>query len=281
MAAADLRAQADRAFVDEEYDSALSLYTKAISAAPNDAGLHDARAQCHLKLRDYTEAVQDASRAVELDPSHAKAHLRLGQAFFHLEEYEAARDTLEKGQRLDAGNAQFATWIRKCNAELAEEGAAAAPSTAAPAAAVRPTADASRPTTDQPHKPAEPAASAKPAAPAPAPSPATSAPAAAGASSAPLAPAAPVEFEGKYRHQWYQLQDKVSVDIYAKGLSKEQVRSLGDRKAGSLWRFRGRGTSAPVDLLTARARRAATPSEEAGCLFNFWTCHSLLPACPA
>lgn len=30
-------------------------------------------------------------------------------------------------------------------------------------------------------------------------------------------------FEGKFRHQWYQLQSKVSVDIYAKNLKKEQV----------------------------------------------------------
>lgn len=30
-------------------------------------------------------------------------------------------------------------------------------------------------------------------------------------------------FEGKYRHQYYQLQSKVTVDVYAKKLKKEQV----------------------------------------------------------
>ncbi len=32
-----------------------------------------------------------------------------------------------------------------------------------------------------------------------------------------------VTFSGKYRHNWYQLQNKVTVDVYAKGVSKDQV----------------------------------------------------------
>ncbi|GFH10587.1 uncharacterized protein HaLaN_05924 [Haematococcus lacustris] len=44
-----------------------------------------------------------------------------------------------------------------------------------------------------------------------------------GAAGQPLARAAVPGFEGKYRHQWYQLQSKVTVDVYAKGLSKEQA----------------------------------------------------------
>ena len=39
-------------------------------------------------------------------------------ALFHMEEFEAAKQALEEGQRLDPSNKQYKPWIRKCQAEL-------------------------------------------------------------------------------------------------------------------------------------------------------------------
>jgi suppressor of G2 allele of SKP1 len=65
-------------------------------------------------------------------------------ACFSMEEYTTAKAAFEQGRELDDKNAQFKTWIRKCNAEIDEEMAsettAAAPSAApVPAAAAAPT----------------------------------------------------------------------------------------------------------------------------------------------
>jgi hypothetical protein len=89
-----------------------------------------------------TQAIADANKAIELDPNNSKAYLRKGVACFSMEEYTTAKAAFEQGRELDDKNAQFKTWIRKCNAEIDEEMAsetAAAPSAApVPAAAAAP-----------------------------------------------------------------------------------------------------------------------------------------------
>ncbi|GLC45039.1 hypothetical protein PLESTM_001680100 [Pleodorina starrii] len=161
-----------------------------------------------------------------------------------MEEYEAAKEAFEAGCQLASDNT-FKTWIRKCDAELEDEEASSsrppAAAQVAPAAAAPPVVAAEPSASAQP--PAQPDA-AQPAAaveaqdaPAPQPDNPPSAttttssaaaapglgPASAGSSAAPLAPAAPAEFSGKFRHQHYQLANKVTLDVYAKKLRKDQV----------------------------------------------------------
>jgi len=132
--AADLANEANSVFVDEDYETALELYTQAVAAAPACADLYVARAQVHLKKEDFTSAIADANKAIELDASNSKAYFRKGVACFSMEEYTTAKTAFEKGRELDEKNAQFKTWIRKCNAEIDEEMAseAAAPAATAP-----------------------------------------------------------------------------------------------------------------------------------------------------
>ena len=44
------------AFVEEEYETAISHYSKAIAANPEDADAFSKRAAAHLRLKRYTEA---------------------------------------------------------------------------------------------------------------------------------------------------------------------------------------------------------------------------------
>jgi len=113
--------EANEVFVDEDYDTALELYSKAIEVAPSCADVYLSRAAVHLKMENYTGAIADANKAIGFDPSNSKAYLRKGVAAFHMEEYVTAKAAFEKGQELDAANNQFKTWIRKCNAEIEEE----------------------------------------------------------------------------------------------------------------------------------------------------------------
>ncbi|KAE9459504.1 hypothetical protein C3L33_08525, partial [Rhododendron williamsianum] len=77
--APDLANQAREAFVDDDFRSAVDLYTQAIDLNPRSADLYAERAQANIKLDNFTEAVADANKAIEIDPSMAKAYLRKGK----------------------------------------------------------------------------------------------------------------------------------------------------------------------------------------------------------
>ncbi|GAX78172.1 hypothetical protein CEUSTIGMA_g5614.t1 [Chlamydomonas eustigma] len=196
-------AKADRAFVEEDYETAIELYSKALGESPNSSTIYEARAHAHIKIEDYLSAVDDAAKAIEIDPSFSKAYLRSGVALFHMDEFEAALTAFLEGSQLDPENKLFKTWIRKCTAEFEDES--------------RGDSNA------QPQQTATRSAHTPSAAPG-----SSSAPAPATTSSTvdltkPMSPSAVPEFEGKYRHQYYQLQSKVNVDVYAKNISREKV----------------------------------------------------------
>ena len=99
MAAAIALAAANAAFVDEEYETAITHYGTALSAEPNNDEAFSKRAAALLKLKRYTEAASDASAAVKLRAT-PKALVRKGQATFALGEYEAARVAFAKALEL-------------------------------------------------------------------------------------------------------------------------------------------------------------------------------------
>ncbi|MEW5312716.1 MAG: hypothetical protein WDW38_004329 [Sanguina aurantia] len=215
MAAASI-SQGDRAFIEEEYELALASYTEAVKLDPTNSRILDARANTLIKLGQYVEASEDASKAIDLEPGFSKAYLRKGVALFNLEEYESAKEVFEAGQK-QADDAAFKTWIRKCNAEL-EAAAAPTPPSAAPASAAT-HANGSTSSPIHSHPVAEEAVSAPQqptitSVPAPTEEPESKA----------LAPSAPPALDAKYRHQFYQLQNKATVDIYAKALPRDRVR---------------------------------------------------------
>eukprot|EP00240_Pyramimonas_obovata_P003868 CAMPEP_0118921870 /NCGR_PEP_ID=MMETSP1169-20130426/1010_1 /TAXON_ID=36882 /ORGANISM="Pyramimonas obovata, Strain CCMP722" /LENGTH=376 /DNA_ID=CAMNT_0006862661 /DNA_START=156 /DNA_END=1286 /DNA_ORIENTATION=- len=190
MADAAAAAEASALFVDESYEEALAMYSKAVQLNDTNASHYLQRAATHLKLESFTDALVDANRAIELDPSNPKGYLRKGVACFSLEEYDTAKQAFEHGNKLEPTKA-FATWIRKCEVEIAdeeeeeeeEEGSSQAqPSSIATSSVVAPPSVT----------PAAPSAPAPTEAPAPAYTPVV------------------------YRHEWYQTQDKVCISVFAK-----------------------------------------------------------------
>lgn len=122
--AEELEKQANAAFLDEDFDLAVEHFTQAIAADPNNAAsLLVSRAQAHIKLENFTDAVADANRAIELNPSIPKAYLRKGIACFSLEEYETAKVAFATGANLEPSSSVYKNWIKKCDAAIAEEAA--------------------------------------------------------------------------------------------------------------------------------------------------------------
>lgn len=119
--ATDLAEKAKEAFVDDDFDLAVDLYTQAINLDPKSADLFADRAQANIKLNNFTEAVADANKAIELDPLMAKAYFRKGTACFKLEEYHTAKAALEKGASLAQNDSRFTKLITECDECIAEE----------------------------------------------------------------------------------------------------------------------------------------------------------------
>ncbi|XP_074570052.1 protein SGT1 homolog isoform X1 [Curcuma longa] len=119
--ATDLRKKAKDAFVDDDFELALDLYTQALDLEPRNADLFADRAQANLKLENFTEAVADANKAIELDPSIPKAYMRKGIACMKLEEYQTAKAALEAGLQLASGDSRFTKFIKECDDCIAEE----------------------------------------------------------------------------------------------------------------------------------------------------------------
>ncbi|XP_008796893.2 protein SGT1 homolog isoform X2 [Phoenix dactylifera] len=119
--ATDLEARAKEAFVDDNFELAVDLYTQALDMDPKNADLYADRAQANIKLKNFTEAVADANKAIELDPLIVKAYLRKGTACVKLEEYQTAKASLETGACLAPGDSRFTRLIKECNERIAEE----------------------------------------------------------------------------------------------------------------------------------------------------------------
>ena len=78
----------------------LSLLTKRLHAAPDEASHYYERAAALLGMGLYSEVTRDADVCLKLDPSHAKARFAKGRALYFLGEYEAAFEQYEEGLRL-------------------------------------------------------------------------------------------------------------------------------------------------------------------------------------
>nr|BAS69664.1 SGT1-like protein [Brassica rapa subsp. chinensis] len=191
--AKELAEKAKEAFLDDDFDVAVDLYSKAIDLDPSCASFFADRAQANIKLLNFTEAVADANKAIELEPTLAKAYLRKGTACMKLEEYATAKAALEKGASVAPNESKFEKMIDECNLLIAEEEKDLVQQ-------VPPTLPSSSTT---------PLATAADAPPVPSPAP----------------PAKPT-----FRHEFYQKPEEVVVTIFAKGIPKQNVNvEFGDQ----------------------------------------------------
>jgi suppressor of G2 allele of SKP1 len=108
---------ANAAFVDEDYDAALGLYTQCVEASPTPEAYVN-RSHTNMKLGNFEAAVQDADQALALDSKFIKGYLRKGIALFELEDFAPANEAFKQGLALEPDNTGLKTWVRKCEAEL-------------------------------------------------------------------------------------------------------------------------------------------------------------------
>ena len=85
-----LKKQGDACYKKEQFQEAISLYTEAIGSSDlkksDLAKIYGNRGACWLKMKEYSEVVDDCSAAIAIDPHYTSALLRRAMA------YEAAGD---------------------------------------------------------------------------------------------------------------------------------------------------------------------------------------------
>lgn len=203
----ELYRKGDDYLIDEEFSLAVDSYSSALASdanLSNFAPLFAHRAAAYLRLKKFTQALQDCKTALTLDPSLESVYLRKGIACFELEEFEVAKKAFETGKAMrqkvtpSLSIASYERWIRKCDAELDESVLAPTSSSiASTSAATSNVGVAANPTT-----------STSTAA-APAPLPAT-----------PKATA----------YQYYQTPTTVTIDVLAKNVDPANARISFDKQ---------------------------------------------------
>uniref|UniRef100_M4DB50 Uncharacterized protein n=1 Tax=Brassica campestris TaxID=3711 RepID=M4DB50_BRACM len=93
--AKELAAKAKEAFVDDDFDGAVDLYSKAIDLDPNCAEFFADRAQANVKL--------------------------VLTACMKLEEYQTAKNALQKGASIAPSESKFKKLIDECDLRISEE----------------------------------------------------------------------------------------------------------------------------------------------------------------
>lgn len=78
--AAQLKQDGNKLLKEGKTEDALEKYSNAISLSP-DEKLYSNRSLCHLKLKNYENALEDAKKAVELNPMWYKSWFRMAEAY--------------------------------------------------------------------------------------------------------------------------------------------------------------------------------------------------------
>lgn len=96
------RSQGDKLAEEGRYEEALGKWEAALNIVPENAVVHEQKAQVFLELGDPWKALNSASRATEIDPSWAEAWTTLGRAQLNFGEPDSAIRSFETALSINA-----------------------------------------------------------------------------------------------------------------------------------------------------------------------------------
>lgn len=195
-------------YVLEDWSAALEQYDLAIDLNNSLWKVFIARSGVFLELRDFKSALGDADQVIKYQADNALAHFRKGTALFLLGRFDDACKSFDKA--VEHGHTTASRWVRKCaaaqgkpvsNAPIANQPVKTNnTSTSAPVSKATPNKTKTTTTTT--------AASLSPS-----------------SSSSSSSSAAPrKKLADKVRFSWIQNTTDVTITVFAKNLSDEQIR---------------------------------------------------------
>ncbi|KAI9200455.1 hypothetical protein LWI28_008233 [Acer negundo] len=90
------QAQGNKLAEDGKFREALGKWEAALNLMPENAVLHEQKAQVLLEVGDAWNALKAAIRATELEPSWAEAWITLGRAQLNFGEPDSAMESFDK-----------------------------------------------------------------------------------------------------------------------------------------------------------------------------------------
>jgi len=115
--ASELFNEANSAFIDEEYDQALELYSKAIESDCNQPEYFLKRCIAYQKVNKFKESINDADMAIKISKGNqkiaSKAYLRKGISEFESELYNEAKSDFEVANTLIPNDTILKKWQKK------------------------------------------------------------------------------------------------------------------------------------------------------------------------
>uniref|UniRef100_A0A3Q1FNM6 Dynein axonemal assembly factor 4 n=1 Tax=Acanthochromis polyacanthus TaxID=80966 RepID=A0A3Q1FNM6_9TELE len=107
-----LKDKGDKCFASGDYLGAVNAYGLAIRLNRKIPALYSNRAACHLKLRNFHKAIEDASQALDLltppvpanAAARARASVRRGSAFCQLQLYAEGLQDFQAALKIDPHN---------------------------------------------------------------------------------------------------------------------------------------------------------------------------------
>ncbi|OMO62661.1 Tetratricopeptide-like helical [Corchorus olitorius] len=94
--AQSFQAQGTKLAEDGKYREALGKWEAALNLMPENAVLHEQKAQVLLEIGDAWSALKAATRATELEPSWAEAWVTLGRAQLNFGEPDSAIESFDR-----------------------------------------------------------------------------------------------------------------------------------------------------------------------------------------
>lgn len=190
--------KAESLYVDEHFSDAVEEYTLSAKECTDCSEIFAHRAAAYVKLKKYMNALEDCNRVIQMSPQCERCYYRKGLCLFALEDYESAKSAYVLGLDLcktlpvspvtENFIAEYNRAIRKCDSELSQEAEEMKKKMAAKAAAASSSSSSSSSATLSAAKQAIP--------------------------TLPL---------GGIKYQYYQSDQKLTIDILAKNLTADNV----------------------------------------------------------
>ncbi|KAF1544121.1 Peptidyl-prolyl cis-trans isomerase FKBP4, partial [Eudyptula albosignata] len=123
-------------FKEGKYKQAALQYKKIVSWLEHESGLSDEEetkakslrlaahlnlAMCHLKLKEYSQALENCNKALELDSNNEKGLFRRGEAHLAVNDFELARGDFQKVIQLYPSNKAAKVQLVTCQQKIREQ----------------------------------------------------------------------------------------------------------------------------------------------------------------
>ncbi|RUS23993.1 hypothetical protein BC938DRAFT_474294 [Jimgerdemannia flammicorona] len=116
-----LRFKGNEKVKHKEYASAIAIYTQALALEPNNAIVLSNRAQAHLELQQFRQALKDADLALTIEAGNIKTRFRQAKALYGMKRYQEAGGVLRDLLQANATNTGIQDTFRRTLERIVEQ----------------------------------------------------------------------------------------------------------------------------------------------------------------